>query len=131
MCPLLLSQPNSLKWSLPKMSLRILACLTLLVLCVPVQGQVNSTNSKARQKATADLLARIEASPRLPFSGVHFAVRPPASSWESGAVSGVAIDSNGNIYEIQRGDKTDPIIVLDHQCEILRAWGKGELPDPA
>lgn len=112
------------------MPLRILACSILLALCVHTQGQVNSTNRKARQNTTSGLNAQIEASPRLPFNGEHFAVRLPVIAQEVGAVSWVAVDGNGRIYEIQRGDKADPILVLDREGNVLRSWGKGNYKIP-
>ena len=40
-------------------------------------------------------------------------------------VSGVALDGRGLVYEIQRGEKADPILVLDREGRIHRSWGKG------
>jgi len=112
------------------MSLRILVCLICLVFSAQASGQVNKADREAQEKAAADLRARIEASPKLPFSGVHFAAKPPAIGWESGAVSWVAVDRTGRIYEIQRGDKADPVLVLDQEGKVLRAWGKGDFNIP-
>jgi streptogramin lyase len=78
----------------------------------------------------SDLRARIEASPTLPFNGAHFAAHPPRAGWESGFVSWVAIDSKGLIYEIQRGEQADPVLVLDRDGKVLRSWGKGEYKIP-
>ncbi len=64
------------------------------------------------------------------FQGVPFAAQPRTSGWESGAVSGVAVDSKGTIYEIQRGEKADPIIALNHNGAVLRSWGKGDFKIP-
>jgi hypothetical protein len=47
---------------------------------------------KQAQETAADLRAQIEATPTLPFDGEHFAAKPPAIGWESGAVSWVVID---------------------------------------
>jgi sugar lactone lactonase YvrE len=86
--------------------------------------------SHTQEKAASELRARIEASPVLPFKGVPFAARSLKAGWESGAVSGVAVDSKGSIYEIQRGEKADPIVVLDRNGTILRSWGKGDFKIP-
>jgi sugar lactone lactonase YvrE len=91
---------------------------------------VNKVEREAQEKAAADLRAGIEASPKLPFNGVHFAAKPPAIDWESGAVSWIAVDRKGRIYEIQRGDKADPVLVLDREGKVLRSWGKGEFVIP-
>jgi outer membrane protein assembly factor BamB len=79
---------------------------------------------------SSDLRARIEASPTLPFNGVHFVAHPPRTGWESGFVSWLAVDSKGLIYEIQRGEQADPVLVLDRDGKVLRSWGKGEYKIP-
>jgi DNA-binding beta-propeller fold protein YncE len=61
---------------------------------------------------------------------MQFAAKPPAIGWGSGAVSWVAVDRSGRIYEIQRGDKADPVLVLDREGKVLRSWGKGEFNIP-
>jgi DNA-binding beta-propeller fold protein YncE len=66
----------------------------------------------------------------LPFKGVLFAARPLNGDWESGTVSGTAVDSKGTIYEIQRGEKAEPVIVLDRNRTILRSWGRGDFKIP-
>jgi hypothetical protein len=91
---------------------------------------VGQVDKQAQAKAAADLRARIEATPTLPFAGVHFAAKPPAIGWESGAVSWVAFVGEGSIYEIQRGDKAVPVLVLDREGKVLRSWGKGDYKIP-
>jgi hypothetical protein len=109
------------------MFLRILASL----ICLSFLTQhVRQVDKKAQAKAAADLRDRIEASPELPFNGVPLTIQAPAASWESGLVSGLAIDSNGVIYEVQRGDKADPVLVLDRDGKLLRSWGKGDYKIP-
>jgi DNA-binding beta-propeller fold protein YncE len=114
---------------MPKMSLRVPFYLVSFALFAQSPGQTRA-GRETQDSATAALRARIEASPMLPFKGVHFAAQPPASGWESGAVSWVAVDSKGTIYEIQRGDKADPIVVLDRDGKVLRSWGKGDYKIP-
>jgi len=111
------------------MSLRIVANLCLI--CLPLFAQdAGQIDKEAQAKAAADLRARIEASPKLPFKSVHFAAQPPVASWESGFISWVAVDGKGVIYEIQRGDKADPVLVVDHEGKVLRSWGKGDYKIP-
>jgi hypothetical protein len=112
------------------MSLRILVCLASLALFAQDPSRVNEVDREAQERSAADLRARIEASPKLPFNGVHFATKPPAIGWESGAVSWVAVDGKGTIYEIQRGDKADTVLVLDREGKVLRSWGKGDYKIP-
>ena len=112
------------------MPLRILVCLVSLAFFTQAPGQSNDLDRTAQEKGAPDLRGRIEASPNLPFNGVHFAAKPPAIGWESGAVSWVAVDGGGLIYELQRGDKADPVLVLDRAGKVLRSWGKGNYKIP-
>ena len=47
-----------------------------------------------------------------------------------GTVSSVAVDRNGVIYLLQRGDKADPVIAVDRRGRVLRSWGKGMFTVP-
>ena len=40
-------------------------------------------------------------------------------------VSWVALDGKGTVYLLQRGEKADPVLAVDHEGKILRSWGKG------
>ena len=62
--------------------------------------------------------------PRLPVDQVPLTVRTPDTQ-AIGTVSSVVGDRNGVIYVLQRGDKADPVIVVDREGRILRSWGKG------
>ena len=78
-----------------------------------------------------DLRSLIAASPELPYRSTYLDAQPPAAGWESGMVSWVALDSrHGLIYEIQRGDKADPVLVLDRAGKVVRSWGKGDYKIP-
>jgi hypothetical protein len=72
------------------------------------------------------------------LSAREFLVEPPQPGWELGMVSWVALDRSGVMYMIQRGDRADPVIVVDMLGHVLRSWGRGlyEIPhairiDPA
>jgi DNA-binding beta-propeller fold protein YncE len=106
-----------------------LVCLLLFGQGPVHTGRVD-VDKDSQARAAADLRARIEASPKLSFNGVRLAARPPTAGWASGAVSWVAVDDNWNIYEIQRGDKADPVVVLDRRGKLLRSWGKGDYKIP-
>ena len=84
----------------------------------------------SQSSASSELASRIEASPNLPFHGEHFAAQAPRGGWESGTVSSVAVGADGLIYELQRGDKSDPIVVLNADGKVLRSWGKGNYKIP-
>jgi len=67
----------------------------------------------------------IAGSPELPYQATYLEAQPPTPGWESGMVSWLALDKHGLIYEIQRGDKADPVLVLDRAGKIVRSWGRG------
>ena len=50
-----------------------------------------TVDKEAQAKAAADLKARIETTPELPFHGVHFAAQPSGPGWESSMVSWMAL----------------------------------------
>jgi DNA-binding beta-propeller fold protein YncE len=55
---------------------------------------------------------------------------PPVPGWATGMVSWVASSRDGLIYLLQRGDKADPVIVLDTAGTVVRSWGKGMYTTP-
>ncbi len=107
------------------MSLRTMAGFVCALLTAQASAQLHKGG-----ETDADLRARIEASPTLAFHGVHFAAKATASGWESGTISWVAVDPNGTIYEVQRGDKADPVLALDGEGNVVRSWGKGNYKIP-
>jgi hypothetical protein len=84
----------------------------------------------ALAQSAVESAARIEASAPLAFHGVRLSARSPAAGWESGTVSSVAIGADGLVHELQRGDKADPVLVLDCDGKILRSWGRGDFRIP-
>jgi DNA-binding beta-propeller fold protein YncE len=99
------------------------ACCRAIFLLILVQDY-------AASQSAVKSAAQIETSPRLSFHGVRFAARPPAAGWESGTVSSVAIGTDGLVYELQRSEKADPVLVLDRDGKILRSWGSGDFGIP-
>jgi DNA-binding beta-propeller fold protein YncE len=77
-----------------------------------------------------ELARKIERSPTLKFHEKQFPLHAPSSNWVLGAVSGVAVSANGNIYVIQRGTEADPILMFDRKGNLLRSWGKGDFTLP-
>jgi DNA-binding beta-propeller fold protein YncE len=55
---------------------------------------------------------------------------PLQDGWALGMVSWIAADRNGLVYLLQRGDKADPVIVLDQSGKLVRSWGKGMFTTP-
>ncbi|HEY4838939.1 MAG TPA: 6-bladed beta-propeller, partial [Candidatus Acidoferrales bacterium] len=98
-----------------------------LLLCLPILfvQQAGVPTQDARAESAARLRAMIEASPKLPFTATDFVVQPPNADWECGMVSWVALDGKGTIYLLQRGEKADPVLVVNREGKILRSWGKG------
>lgn len=45
-------------------------------------------------------------------------------------MSWVALGPNGLIYELQRGEHADPILVLDRFGRVVRSWGAGDFKLP-
>jgi DNA-binding beta-propeller fold protein YncE len=73
----------------------------------------------------------LAAGTQLPFDRVPIAVQAPQQEgWALGMVSWIAADRNGLVYMLQRGDKADPVIVLDGSGKVLRSWGKGMFTTP-
>src|SRR5579863_7110703 len=105
------------------MSIRFFALL--IVLPTLFAQNAAAPTQDARAEGAAHLRAMIEASPKLPFTGTDFVVQPPNADWECGMVSWVALDEKGTIYLLQRGEKADPVLVVDRDGKILRSWGKG------
>src|SRR5712692_1511618 len=72
----------------------------------------------------AQSVEAFRAAPRLPVEQVPLAARMSNAS-TLGTVSSVAADRDGNIYILQRGDKADPVIVVNREGRVLRSWGQG------
>src|SRR5688572_21253223 len=81
----------------------------------------------AQNTALREMLVK---APRLPLEPGPIAVQGPQEGWALGMVSWVAADKNGLIYLLQRGDKADPVIVLDRTGKVVRSWGKGLYTTP-
>jgi NHL repeat len=54
---------------------------------------------------------------------------PDEEGWDLIEASGVAVDSNDNVYVMNRGKH--PIIVFDRDGNFLRSWGEGEFDSRA
>ncbi len=72
-----------------------------------------------------DLRQNVQLSPELPVQTGELKIQPPHAGWQLGMVSWIAVDRTGLIYLLQRGDKADPIVVIDHEGHVVRSWGKG------
>lgn len=79
----------------------------------------------AASAQAAELTAILQKAARMPLQRTDLKPVPPSEGWEMGMTSWVAADSKGLIYLLQRGDKADPVIVMDRQGKVVRSWGKG------
>ena len=82
-----------------------------------------------RAQDAAQLRALLGSTPRLPVEEVPGAVQL-ADGESLGIVSSAAMDRNGVIYILQRGDKADPVIAVNRQGKVVRSWGKGMFTVP-
>lgn len=73
----------------------------------------------------ARLRALVEQAPKLPFERTRITIQAPGPDWELGYPSAVTMDAKGAIYVLQRGEKADPVLVLNREGKIIRSWGKG------
>jgi DNA-binding beta-propeller fold protein YncE len=95
----------------------LLLCLTGLV----ASAQTNDAGALA----IAELRTVVQTGAPLALHRTEFVIHPPSEGWALGMVSSVALDRNGTIYVLQRGDKADPVIAVDRQGRVLRSWGRG------
>lgn len=86
-----------------------LCCLTVRVL----QAQDLETQAAA-------LRALVAQAPKFPLQRTQIKIQA-----EIGYPSSVAMDANGAIYVLQRGENADPVLVVNRDGKIIRSWGKG------
>ena len=79
----------------------------------------------AFQDQASELRGIVQHATRLPLQATLIAPIPPHAGWEMGMVSWVAADATGLIYLLQRGDKADPIVVMNREGRVIRSWGAG------
>lgn len=103
---------------------RICALIILSLHLIQAQAPPG-LSPEAKATAGAETRRKIDAAPKLPFSGSELGILPSAPGFELGMVSWIALDGKGTIYFIQRGDKADPVIAADLRGHVLRSWGKG------
>jgi hypothetical protein len=77
-------------------------------------------------RQNAALTTLLQSATKLPMTPGKLAVQAPTTpGWALGMVSWVATSKAGLIYLIQRGDKADPVIVVNRDGKIINSWGKG------
>jgi len=101
---------------------RLVIALWLLPFSLQNPG---TPEERARMDAqNAELRTILANAPKLPLEPHPIAaqLRPHEAL---GMVSWVAADRGGLTYLLQRGDKADPVIVVDRTGKVVRSWGKG------
>src|SRR5262249_20805018 len=73
------------------------------------------------ERQAAAFRALIATAPQQAFDRKQIAI----PGLEIGYPSAVTMDDAGTIYVLQRGEKADPVIVLNPAGKIVRSWGKG------
>jgi hypothetical protein len=101
----------------------------LSLLCLPLLAQspgAPTPEARAQLEAqTARLRAAVQTAPRTRLERTELRPEPIKPDWEIGMVSWIAADREGLIYLLQRGDKADPVIVMNRAGKVLRTWGRG------
>jgi streptogramin lyase len=113
----------------------MLVRLLLSALILPLSLQ-NPTSTPPEERAkmeaqNAALSGLLKELPALPMARVPITVQGlQQDGWALGMVSWIAADRNGLVHLLQRGEKADPIVVLDQTGKVVRSWGKGMFTTP-
>jgi hypothetical protein len=93
-----------------------------IALClIPLTLFAQSPDDAAKAQATARLRALLDAAPKAILHSAELQVHAPSEGWELGMISWVDVDRKGNIYLLQRGEKADPVVVIDREGQVLRS----------
>src|SRR3954462_9448981 len=93
------------------------------IVCLPVWAQNDRAPDLEAQAAALRVL--VERAPRSALDRTQIKLRAPAAGWEIGYPSAVTMDDAGMIYVLHRGEKADPLLVVNRDGKIVRSWGKG------
>jgi sugar lactone lactonase YvrE/cytochrome c556 len=89
----------------------------------PLQAPANP--DAAAEAQAAELRAIVQRAARFPLEATDIKPAPPSSGWAMGMVSWIAAGRDDLVYMLQRGDKADPIVVINRDGRVVRSWGKG------
>ena len=95
----------------------------LCTICLPLWAQ--NANAPDLEAQAAALRVLVEKAPKSALERTQIKPQPPSAGWEIGYPSAVTMDNAGTIYLLQRGEKADPLLVLNRDGKIVRSWGKG------
>lgn len=99
----------------------LIAGFVMAVLCAWGQAPVKLD----LEGEAAKLRALVAATPRLALTKTVVKVQAPGAGWEMGFPSAVAMRGDGLLYVLQRGEKADPVLVVDGSGRVVRSWGQG------
>src|ERR1051326_7399578 len=91
--------------------------------CITLWAQNGDTPNLEAQAAALRTL--VDKAPKLPLERTQIKLQAPEAGWEIGYPSAVTMDDKGTFYVLQRGEKADPVLVVNRDGKILRSWGKG------
>lgn len=91
---------------------------------------IQNPSAAALEAQAAELRGIMQATPRLSLERTDLRIVPPREGWALGMVSWVATDANGLTYLLHRGDRADPVVVLDRDGRVVRSFGKGLYTTP-
>src|SRR5438477_98290 len=94
----------------------VLVCL----ICLP--GYAQNANAPDLEAQASALRALVEKAPKSALERTQIQLQAPAAGWEIGYPSAVTMDNAGLIYVLHRGDKADPLLVVNHDGKIVRSW---------
>jgi DNA-binding beta-propeller fold protein YncE len=100
---------------------RILVCFAVIGATLWAQND----NAPNLEKEAAALKVLVEKAPKSRLDRVRRPIQATGAGWEIGYPSAVTMDDAGMIYVLQRGEKADPVLVLNRDGKIVRSWGKG------
>src|SRR5262249_50475224 len=114
---------------------RLRAAMRTTVIALTLAAAVNArlvtvtraTSQDAAAITTAqaeELRAILNRATRLPLQRSDIRPAPPSPGWEMGMVSWIAGGRDGLVYMLQRGDKADPVVVMNRDGKVVRSWGK-------
>src|ERR1041385_2661265 len=98
---------------------------SLLLLLVSTLLTAQNAGAPHLEAQAAALRTLVEKAPKAALNRVQIAIQPPGPGWEIGYPSAVAMDDNGTIYVLHRGEKADPVLALNREGKIVRSWGRG------
>jgi sugar lactone lactonase YvrE len=102
--------------------------LLLCFACLSVWAQ--NPDAVALEAQAAHLRALVALAPPLSLERTQVRIQPARADWELGYPSSVAMDNAGVLYVLQRGEKADPVLVVNKDGKIIRSWGKGMFKIP-